>query len=513
MPPRRPVSTNGTGGDDSAPATSTPKRMMRSHRVRQMNTTGSTSLSQDELSIEVGTCDTTQAGVDKEVILDEIVVSATPKNARAKDVDLSSQAVAFNNSAETPRRLRRSSRTSSISQGGSAVLSPSGRGVPVKKQDFPIGIAADDDGKPDELSDPPTAKKRKVEPKPTKRVALRKNRSKWDNPDEMLTDPHAPLAKANLRELLCNPRAWDILTREEREKILAKFPDDAEILDPGTPNARPDIGALRNNNNFRHDVARYQEGLSKGFHDPEWIEQAQTAHRSREMGFYDEFMATDFEERWDMPVPQQPYDGPKMNGNGSRQADRASDGEVNDTTIELKTIVPSEDMTGQGQGKNGTAEFQSVGILHEKSPKVNVQDRNDDIDNTNGSKIEHVNHISKAENREGNQLLESDDKQAGPTQVEAVTTQNSTDSGDQKIKNHSHDVEVSSIPSLPAATEGTEKQHEEKPFEINVTQEVDAVEATGKNTSAGVQAVATLTQTVEGLANGIQEHQDGNVPL
>ncbi|KAI1745833.1 Asx homology domain-containing protein [Xylaria scruposa] len=465
MPPRKTPLANRTRSDDSASVTITPKRMTRSQRARQMNTTPvSVSLSKDELNTGVGPCDTTtQAGTEEEVILDEIIVSAAPRNARAKDVDPGSQALAFKYSAETPRPLRRSSRTPSISQGGSAFPSSSGRGVPIKKQDFPVGIAADDDGKPDELSDPPTAKKRKVEPKSTKRVA-RKSRSKWDNPDEMLTNPNAPLAKANLRELLCSPKTWDILTQEEREKILAKFPDDAEILDPDTPDARPDIAALRNNNNFRHDVARYQEGLSQGFHDPEWIQQAQAAHRSREMGFYDEFMATDFEERWGMPMPQQSYVG--SNGNGSRQASHASDGEVNDTHIELKT---SEDMINQSQGDNNTVDFQSAGIRHENSPEANVRDRNDSFDSTNGNKIENANDISEAENKGGDQLPGSNHKQASLDQVKAVTTQHPPASGDQEIKDHSRGVEVSSIPSLPTVTERAGQQHEEKPLEINAT--------------------------------------------
>ncbi|KAI0550833.1 Asx homology domain-containing protein [Xylaria curta] len=480
MPPRKtPLASRTRSDDDSALVSSTPKRMTRSHRARQMNTTPiSTSLSKDELNTGVGPCDTTQAGAEEEVVLDEIIVSAAPRNARATDVDSSSQAVAFKNSAETPRPLRRSSRTPSISQGGSAFPSPSGRGVPIKKQDFLVGIAADDDGKPDELSDPPTAKKRKVEPKSTKRAA-RKSRSKWDTPDEMLTDPNAPLAKANLRELLCSPKAWDILTQEEREKILAKFPDDVEILDPDTPDARPDIAALRNNNNFRHDVARYQEGLSKGFHDPEWIQQAQAAHRSREMGFYDEFMATDFEERWGMPMPQQSYVG--SDGSGSRQASHASDGEVNDTHIELKT---SEDTTNQSQennNNNNTVEFQSAGIRHENPPEVHVRDRSDSFDGTNGNKIENVNDISKVKNR-GVQLPGSNDKQAAPNQVEAVTTQHPPDSSDQKVKDHNRGVEVSSIPSLPAVTDVAGPQHEEKLYEINE-----------EASSAGVQDVAAPT--------------------
>ncbi|KAI0866073.1 Asx homology domain-containing protein [Xylaria cubensis] len=502
MPPRRTPLANGTRGDDSASVTSTPKRMTRSRRARQINTSPSSpSLPKDEINTGVGPCDTTQAGAEEEVILDEIVVCAAPKNAKAKDVDPSNQAAASKNSAETPKPLKRPSRTPSISQGGSAFPSPSGRGVPIKKQDFPVGIAADDDGKPDELSDPPTAKKRKVEPKSTKRVTVRKSRSKWENPDEMLTDPNAPLAKANLRELLCSPRAWDILTLKEREKILAKFPDDAEILDSGTANARPDIAALRNNNNFRHDVARYQEGLSKGFHDPEWIQQAQAAHRSREMGFFDEFMATDFEERWGMPMPQQPYAESEMNENGSRQASHTSDGEVNDIHFELKT---SEDIKDQGQEKNSTAELQSAGIRHEKSAEVNVRDRNDSFDGTNGNKIENVNHIPEAESKEGDQLPGSNGKQAAPNQVEAVTTQDLPDSGDHKIKDLSREIEVSTIPSLATVTEGTRQQYEEKPLKINAAQEVNSV---------SVQDVVTPTKTVEGLANGIQAHQNGNAPL
>ncbi|KAI0457935.1 hypothetical protein F5B21DRAFT_57018 [Xylaria acuta] len=513
MSPRRPASANGTGADNGASATSTPKRMMRSNRARQMNTTSSNaSLSQDELSTEAGTCDTTQAGVDEEVVLDEIVVSGTPKNAKAKNSDLSSQAAVLANSAESPRPLRRSSRASSTSQGGSTALSPSGRGVPIKKQEFLIGIAADDDGKPDELSDPPTVKKRKVEPKPTKRVAFRKSRSKWDNPDEMLTDPNAPLAKANLRELLCSPRAWDILTRGEREKILSKFPDDAEILDPGTPNARPDIAALRNNDNFRHDVARYQEGLSKGFHDSEWIQQAQAAHRSRELGFYDEFMAADFEEKWDMPMPQQPLAGSGVNGNDSRQAGHTPAAEVNDAPIDSGTTVPSEEMADQYRGTNGTAKLQSADILQEHSPEVNVQDQKGDLEGTNDSEAGHANHMSEDEDNKRDRPLGNYDKQVKPAQVETVTTQNSTESDGQKIKDQSHDVEVSSIPSLPTMTEGTEQQRDEKPSEINVTQQVDAVDTAGKNTSADVQAVLTPSQTVEGLANGTQEHQDMNAP-
>lgn len=63
--------------------------------------------------------------------------------------------------------------------------------------------------------------------------------------------------------------------------------------------------ALRNNDNFRHDVAQYQEDLRKGWHDPEWIRQAQAAHRKREAGEYNEYLATRFKEEWGIPLPDQ----------------------------------------------------------------------------------------------------------------------------------------------------------------------------------------------------------------
>ncbi|KAI1375231.1 Asx homology domain-containing protein [Hypoxylon crocopeplum] len=155
----------------------------------------------------------------------------------------------------------------------------------------------------DELAgEGPALKKSKPMAKETS-TSTRKGRSKYDNPEEMLTNPRAPLATVRLRDLLCSAKAWDLLSAEEKQQVLAKFPESGEVLDAGTEDARPDVAALRNNDNFRHDVARYQEDLSKGWHDPEWILQAQAAHRKREIGAYDEYLAARFEEDWNVPMP------------------------------------------------------------------------------------------------------------------------------------------------------------------------------------------------------------------
>lgn len=213
------------------------------------------------------------------------------------------------------------------------------RDEPSEGQDFSVDVStSNNDAEPEELPD------RQIFKKPRLSV---KDRSKWSNPEEMLTNERSPLANAKLRVsselppkekkhlcaqidshtvsthfsfpffltlsiintsrtkdiLLCHPQAWDILTPKEKHQILSKFPDDREVRDPGTEKARPDTKALLNNDNFRNDVARYQEDLRQGYHDPAWIEQAQMAHRAREAGAYDEELATEFRDRWDMPMP------------------------------------------------------------------------------------------------------------------------------------------------------------------------------------------------------------------
>lgn len=117
----------------------------------------------------------------------------------------------------------------------------------------------------------------------------------------LLTSSLHPLTQ----DLLCSAKAWDLLNPEERKQVLAKFPDQREILrdSSGSEEARPNVASLKNNNNFRHDITRYQDNLAKGKHDPEWIRQAQDAHRKRELGMYEEYLAARFEEDWGIKMP------------------------------------------------------------------------------------------------------------------------------------------------------------------------------------------------------------------
>lgn len=122
-------------------------------------------------------------------------------------------------------------------------------------------------------------------------------------------------------------RAWDVLSEDEKKQVLAEFPSEADIIDAGTDRARPNIASLRNNDNFRHDISRYQENLREGRHDPEWISQAQAAHRKRALGFYDEFLASKFEEDWGMPMPDVGAHGTEHDGSCSGRLSSAKPSE------------------------------------------------------------------------------------------------------------------------------------------------------------------------------------------
>ncbi|KAI1659058.1 Asx homology domain-containing protein [Daldinia decipiens] len=215
----------------------------------------------------------------------------------------------------------------------------------------------DNDGKGNKLAlEGPATKKSKpnINEKPS---SSRKFRYKYDNPDEMLTNPLSPLATAQLRELLCSNVAWDLLSSEEKQQVLAKFPDEKEILDAGTENARPDIAALRNNNNFRHDIVRYQNDLKKGWHDPEWIRQAQSAHSKREIGFYNEYISDRFQEDWNMEMPGEEDKKDRQHVEGH-----------------LEVKVPEKDGNAQEEGRERDDEAQRSGEDQNPDPMKGVTD-------------------------------------------------------------------------------------------------------------------------------------------
>lgn len=109
----------------------------------------------------------------------------------------------------------------------------------------------------------------------------------------------------DLQTLLLQPAAWDLLSADDKQEILSFFPADAHILDPNTPDARPNVGSLRSNDTFRHDAEEYVSNIAKGMHDLEWLRQAWVAHHRRAAGDFDEFYIRKVEVDWSTDIPDE----------------------------------------------------------------------------------------------------------------------------------------------------------------------------------------------------------------
>ncbi|GKT40747.1 uncharacterized protein ColSpa_00928 [Colletotrichum spaethianum] len=204
--------------------------------------------------------------------------------------------------------------------------------------------------KPVAVTSPSRPAKRKI----TTRVV--KKEPKWTT-EKLLTDHKSPLASADLRTILCQPAAWDILSKEERAEIISLFPAGTRILDPGTDNSRPDLDALRNDNNFRHDCATYADNIAMGKHDPEWLEQAWAARERRRAGDFDGYLKQKFEDEWSCELPEEFR--PKRGGDEpAKEVAPSEDGEK--AKCEAQTEMKVED--------GGAKE---AGVL-EEAPKKDV---------------------------------------------------------------------------------------------------------------------------------------------
>ncbi|OLN84965.1 hypothetical protein CCHL11_04017 [Colletotrichum chlorophyti] len=133
--------------------------------------------------------------------------------------------------------------------------------------------------------------------------SVAKKTPKW-TAEKLLTDSKSPLASADLRKILCQPAAWEVLSPDERAEIMALLPAGTRIIGSGTDDTHPDFDALRNDDNFRHDCATYTDNITQGKHDPEWLDQAWAAHQRRKAGDFDAYLAQKFEDEWSCELPE-----------------------------------------------------------------------------------------------------------------------------------------------------------------------------------------------------------------
>lgn len=88
------------------------------------------------------------------------------------------------------------------------------------------------------------------------------------------------------------------------------------VLGSGTDDPRPDLVSLLNDNNFRHDCARYAEGISNGWHDEQWLWEAWEAHERRAAGEFDGMLERAFEEDWGVKLGKKRAESVGEAGNG-----------------------------------------------------------------------------------------------------------------------------------------------------------------------------------------------------
>ncbi|KAF4462007.1 elongator complex 5 [Fusarium albosuccineum] len=229
--------------------------------------------------------------------------------------------------------------------------------------------SSESQAKPDEATKTPAQKKNGK-----KKVVVRKGtrKSKWDA-ENILTDPKSPLATADLRSILSNPMAWDVLDQQEKAEILALFPDDQHIEGSTAEDRRPNFASLMNDDSFRYDCAAYTENIAQGRHDPDWLASAWAAHERRKAGDFDEYLDNKFRDEWEVELPPELQTRREPAVSRSDSDAKMEGTQAAETGDHKSTDTPMEDVTMDQQGdlqkENGTDERQA-GSQEQKEQKV-----------------------------------------------------------------------------------------------------------------------------------------------
>ena len=98
----------------------------------------------------------------------------------------------------------------------------------------------------------------------------------------------------DLKSILADPGSWDHLDQEDLSFIASICPPSIPIAD----NGRIEPFYLKYDDNWRGAVRRFQEDLSSGRMEPEWLEEAHEAMEERARGDFDDWKEQEFEEFW-----------------------------------------------------------------------------------------------------------------------------------------------------------------------------------------------------------------------
>jgi hypothetical protein len=96
---------------------------------------------------------------------------------------------------------------------------------------------------------------------------------------------------------LANPYAFDSLTSEQQEQLLALLPARNIVFD-AFGRRRPSAGFLLSNPDWAHSIGAFQDDLREGRFDPQWVGEAMEAHEQRRAGGFDKHKDNEYESFW-----------------------------------------------------------------------------------------------------------------------------------------------------------------------------------------------------------------------
>lgn len=90
----------------------------------------------------------------------------------------------------------------------------------------------------------------------------------------------------------------NVLTEEERRKLVSMLPNQEHVITD--ENGQPSIDAnfLKYDMDWSHGLSRVKEDIAEGRNDPEWLSQAIDAFEQRKAGAFDQFKEQEYEEFW-----------------------------------------------------------------------------------------------------------------------------------------------------------------------------------------------------------------------
>ncbi|CAK7270848.1 hypothetical protein SEPCBS57363_004312 [Sporothrix epigloea] len=240
----------------------------------------------------------------------------------------------------------------------------------------------------------------------------------------VLANTRSPLTHYDLRTLLCQPEAWSFLDHEEQREVLALFPPDTKVLDAGTADARPDVASLKNDNNFRHDCARYRSGLQDGFFNKSWLEEAFEAHAMRQEGMFDDYVLEAFESSWGVKMPDEKGEA-TVKGQQGREEKLSTISRKRSWDLSVKADPEALDSTGSEEVTKIDNKIEpkpptNVPEEEVRSPKRQKQDTGEPKDGT-GEAQEEVEKeaVSGVDDTSRCQGILEDDTQAGVPLLDA----------------------------------------------------------------------------------------------